>query len=388
LAGLPAVLFLLLTAFLSTVPTARANMAEQKPAWRAGEVGGEPGGGLKSIHILRETLLIDLRPLRAGRPALVEATYRVRNDGDERSLELVFVAAALAQKDAAGGWLWRGGRWVREAGAAPAAEAGVWLDGRPVPASGTAADELPKGWAPPTETPALDERGPKALPYHVEGGGAINFRVTLAPGEHTFRVSYEARPTAYSGTTSDAVDWQLGYVLAPAREWGSFGGLDAKVLFPEGWRVASAPAMSREGDALVASWDELPADALALTARTDQRAVSDAVTFWKALIVLGALFTVPAGLAGWRVGRALRERRRTVAWALPVSPLVAVLLWLLASLVGTIVAAPTAPDQAVFNSIGNYNAVVTFVLLLVGFSLHSVVTLAAAFVAHRRTKLN
>ena len=382
----PAAAFLLLCAvLLSAATAARANMAEPRPAWRAGEVGGEPGGGLKAVHILRETLLIDLRPLRSGRPARVEATYRLRNEGGERAFDLVFVAAALAPQDAAGGWVWRGSRWVREAGDG-AAEGGVWLDGQPVPASGIAAGELPKNWAPPSETPALDGRGAEALPYNVEGQGAISFRLTLPPGEHTVRVSYEARPTAYSGVTSNAVDWQLGYVLAPAREWGSFGGLDAKVLVPEGWRVASSPEMTREGDALVASWDALPADALAVTARTGQRTVPDPLVYWKALIVLGALFTLPAGFAGWKVGRRLGERRRTIAWALPVSPLVALLLCLLASLVATLLAAPTAPDQAVFNGVGNYNAVVTFVLILLGLALHSLVSLAGAFVAHRRAK--
>ena len=380
---------LFLTAFLSISSTARANMAERKPASRPGARVAEPdGGGLKQIHILRETLLIDLRPLRGGRPALVEATYRVRNDGEARDVDLVFVAAGLAPRGEAGGWVWRGGRWVREASAEAAAESGVWLDGRPVTASESSGEVFAKAWATPLETPGFAERGVGPLPYKAEGEGAsINFRLGLAPGEHEIRVRYEARPSAHSDVKSDAVYWQLGYVLAPAREWASFGGLDAKVLLPEGWLVASSPEMRREGNSLVASWDALPADSLAVTAQTDGRPVYDADLFWKSLIVLGALFTLPAGYVGWRAGRWLGARRRTWAWALLFSPALALLLCLLASFVATIVSAPTAPDQAAFNQIGNYNFLITFFLLLVGLILHFIVTLTTALVARGRTRM-
>lgn len=380
---------LFFTAFLSTSSTARANMALRRPASVAGAQVAEPdGSGLKSIHILRERLLLDLRPLREGRPALVEAAYRVRNDGEARDVELVFVAAGLAPRGEAGGWVWRRGHWVREASAEAAAESGVWLDGRPVPAAESSGEVFAKAWAAPLETPGFAERGVKALPYKAEGEGAsINFRLGLAPGEHEIRVRYEARPSAHSDVQSDAVYWQLGYVLSPAREWASFGGLDAKVLVPEGWRVAASPEMRREGDALVASWDALPADSLAVTAQTGGRAVYDPDRFWKGLIVLGALFTVPAGYAGWRAGRWLATRRRTWAWALVFSPVVALLLCLLASLVATVISAPTAPEQVAFNHIGNYNFLITAFLLLVGLVLHSVVTLTAALVARKRTKM-
>lgn len=381
------VFLLFFTAFISTASTARANMALREPESRPGARVAEPdGGGLKSIHILRETLLIDLRPLRAGRPALVEATYRVRNDGEARDVELVFVAAGLAPRGEAGGWAWRRGRWVREASAEAAPESGVWLDGRPVPASESSGEVFPKAWETPPETPGFAERGIKALPYKAEGeGDAINFRLPLAAGEHTVRVRYEARPSAHSDVQSDAVYWQLGYVLSPAREWASFGGLDAKVLVPEGWRAAASPEMRREGDALVASWDALPADSLAVTAQTDGRPVYNSGSFWMSLIILGALFGVFAGYAGWKVGRRLGAQGRTGGWALVYSPALALLFCLLASLVATLISAPTAPDQIAFNRIGGYDFLVTFFLLLVSFALHTVVMLTTALVARWRT---
>ncbi|HEV2861753.1 MAG TPA: hypothetical protein VGX48_12150 [Pyrinomonadaceae bacterium] len=364
-------------------------MALREPASRPGARVAEPdGGGLSRVHILREALLIDLRPLRVGRPALVDATYRVRNDGEARDVELVFVAAGLAPRGEAGGWVWRRRDWVREASVESKAESGVWLDGRPVPASESSGEVFAKAWETPPETPGFAERGGGPLPYKAEGEGAsINFRLSLAPGEHEIRVRYEARPSAYCDINSDAVYWQLGYVLAPAREWASFGGLDAKVLFPAGWRVASSPEMRREGDALVASWDALPADSLAVTAQTDGRTVYNSGTFWMALIILGALFSLFAGYAGWRVGRRLGAQGRTGVWALVFSPALALLLCLLASLVATIVSAPTAPDQIAFNRIGGYDFIVTFFLLLVSFALHSVVTLTTALVARWRTTL-
>lgn len=380
---------LFFAAFLSTSSTARANMAARQPESRPGARVAEPdGGGLKAIHILRETLLIDLRPLGARRPALVEATYRVRNDGDARDVDLVFVAAALAPRGESGGWVWRGSGWVREASASTQVESGVWLDGAPVAASESSAEIFPKAWEAPPETPGFADRGGKALPYKAEGEGAsINFRLALAAGEHTIRVRYEARPGAYSDTRSDAVYWQLGYVLAPAREWASFGGLDAKVLVPEGWRIASSPEMRRVGDSLVASWDALPADSLAVTAQTDGRTVYNSDTFWMSLIILGALFGVFAGYVGWKVGRRLGAQGRTGALALILSPALALLLCLLAYVVATAVSAPAAPDQVAFNHIGGYDVIITFFLLLVSFALHSVVTLTTALVARWRTTL-
>lgn len=383
------VVLLFFTAFISTAAAARANMALREPASRPGVRVAEPdGGGLNRVHILRETLLIDLRPLRAGRPALVEAAYKVRNDGEARDVELVFVAAGLAPRGEAGGWVWRRGRWVREASVGATTESGVWLDGRPVPASESSGEVFAKAWETPPETPGFPERGVEPLPYKAEGEGtAINFRLGLAPGEHEIRVRYEARPSAHSDIKSDAVYWQLGYVLSPAREWASFGGLDAKVLFPEGWRVAASPEMRREGDALVASWDALPADSLAVTVQTDGRTVYNSGTFWMALIILGVLYAVFAGYAGWKAGRWLVARRRTWAWALVFSPVFALLLCLLASLVATVVSAPTAPDQVAFNRIGGYDFILTFFLLFVSFALHSLVTLTTALVAWRRTTL-
>ncbi|MDT5296395.1 MAG: hypothetical protein QOJ76_3275, partial [Acidobacteriota bacterium] len=310
---------------VAAATTARANMAARLPESRPGDAPREPSGELKAMHIVRESLVIDMRPLKDRRPAVVEATYTVRNDSDTRDLELVFVAAAMQPGPAGAAWFWKGRDWVPDPQRRQN-EGGVWLDGQPIAALTDAnAGGLPEAWAPPARTPGL-EPGQGGLPYKVLSEGTLTFRVTLAPGEHIIRVRYEARPGAYADAGSHAVYWQLGYVLAPAREWASFGGLDAKVLLPVGWRAASSPEMRREGDALVAKWEEIPADALAITAQTNERTNDDTEAFWNDLIIQGVLFTALAVLAGWKLGGLLGRCGRSSAWGLFVSPLVAVLL--------------------------------------------------------------
>jgi hypothetical protein len=377
-AALAAVCLLLVVASA----TARANMAARQPESRTGDAAREPAGALKSVRIIRETLVIDLRPLAGRHPAVVEATYAVHNDAGEQGLDLVFVAASMRPGAA---WVWNGHEWVPGPGRA-GAEGGVWLDGRPVEARADGdAQGLPSAWEAPATTPGLMP-GQRPLPLKSEGRGTLSFRVTLPPGPHELRVRYEARPGAYADAMSDAVYWQLGYVLAPAREWAGFGGLDAKVLLPEGWRAASVPEMRREGDALVARWDALPADTLAVTAQTDESTVYDPVVFWKALLVTGLLFTAASAFAGWRLGRWLGGRGRTSAWGLLASPPVAVLLFALSYATATAVSAPRAPGQAAFNQIGNYDGIVTFLLFVVITFWHFLVAQVAAYAARRRTR--
>lgn len=364
---------------------ARANMAARQPEARPGDRLGEPSGALKSIHIEREKLLIDARPLADGRPAIVEATYRVRNDGGAQTVELIFVAAALAsEKD--GGWVWRGSKWVNDAKAPQLSESGVWLDGNQVEAVSVEADAkgLPENWQPPTATPPVEMSRDKTLPYEVTNSGTMIFRVTIDSGPHLFRVRYAARPSGFCTPGSSAINWQLGYVLAPAREWASFGELEAEVLLPRGWRAASAPEMKRNGDTLAAVWREIPADALALTVQTHERTTSDVEKYWLTIIVVGMLLAPLAGLSGWKLGGWLGRRRRTSAWALLLSPVAATIAVVVAANGAEFVAAPLAPNQAVFNEVGNYNGLITFPLLVLVFFASFIVMQVVTFIARRR----
>ena len=296
-------LLLALVLLVGTLAMPAVALADMGPPWLPGDVVGEPRGGTKAIAIVREDLAIDLRPLATGKAAQVTATYHVQNDGPAQSLGLVFLATSLANK-----------------GEAPPAE--VTLDGVAVPSAATTQEVLPDTWQPPETTPSLG--GGPDLYYETSSGHNHALAFALAPGAHAVRVTYPAVATAYSGD-SPVRYWQLGYVLAPARDWASFGGLDVKVDLPAGWSAATRPALARSGDALAGSFETVPADALAITT---QAPVPVSVNVLPAAWGGGALACV---LIGALVGRWLGHRRRSSLWALIPSLLVGV-AWLVVAL--------------------------------------------------------
>jgi len=288
-APLPLALAVALAGCLLAAPTALANMASPV---RPGDAVGEPAAGLEGVTIERERLLIDLQPLAGRQPALVEATYQVQNGGAARVLPLLFVADGLA---AGGG--------------------GVWLDDAPISAASSQEGlELPASWRPPTSTPDL---AGGRLSYATHRAGAIRFALTLPPGRHTIRVRYAADPTAHS-TQEPTIHWQLGYVLAPARRWAGFGGLDLEVRVPPGWRAVADPPLERRGETLVGSWPTLPADALGLTVQAPPPSAPP-IAITSALAGLALCL-----LLGWLTGAWLGRRRRSAALALPIALLLGV----------------------------------------------------------------
>lgn len=291
-------LLVLVTALLIWPLPVWSNMASPE---LPGSGSGEPGGGTKSLAIEHETLSIDLRPLLKGglsetARAIVAATYSVRNDGPAQNLNLFFVA-----------------------GSAVSDQVMVHLDGQPIAATLQQGRTVPESWQPPARTPGL--RGGQGKQYHVLAGTGYSFALTLAPGRHDIRVQYTAKPSAWSD--GPAILWQLGYVLAPAREWGSFGQLDVTVNVPPGWLAASEPGLSRDGDVLRGSFNGIPADTLALAAQVPVPEVANLTPF---ALIGGALATI---VLGWLVGRWLGRHRRGAAWALPLSLLLAI-AWVLA----------------------------------------------------------
>lgn len=270
---------------------ASANMASPV---QPGDVLGEPAGDLAGIAIEHEDLRIDLRPLAQGRPAVIDATYRIRNDGPGREVELVFVATSLT-----------------------AGVASVKLDGQPldfqanyVPAGRNPDTEIGAPWPPPSTTPGV--RGGRDLRYSATIRGQLLFTPTIEPGQHEIAVHYAAGATAYSGD-SPVRYWQLGYVLSPARRWASFGTLDVAVQLPTGWVAATAPALDRVDDELRGAFDGIPADALAITAQAPLP--PEGLPGW---LVIVALLGV-GGLLGWLGGGLLGRRGRGARWLLPIS---------------------------------------------------------------------
>lgn len=248
---------------------ASANMG---PPTIHGRVVAEPDG-MKGVRVLHESLVIDLRPVARGEFAQVEATYRFRNDGPARQLELLFAT-----------------------GANEIAGFTVTLDGTPVPSAPRDVGELPKSWQPPEHTPGFDGAPlnypiAKLFPREIK---TVGFTLAVSPGEHSITVTYRAQTT--KNVRSYPVGyWQFAYVLAPAKSWDGFGKLDVTVHVPEGWRSASEPALTRDGDTLRGTFDGLPADALALTI---QAPVGNG--FYITRVVLWCLFVaICVTLARW-----------------------------------------------------------------------------------------
>lgn len=280
-------IFLLSTFLVCFAPVpASANMANPV---QTGDPVGEPSGDLQAIAIAEENLRLDLRPLAADQPALIDATYQVRNSAGTTSTDLLFVAPALVDSGA-----------------------GVWLDGSALPFQRTRPAALPPSWQPPATTPGIAGAD---LPYQTPTAGALRFAIIVPPGVHQIRVHYSARATAYSDGSPTRY-WQIGYVLAPARQWASFGQLAVSVDLPPGWLAASRPALTRGGDDLTGAFDGIPADALALTIqspppRIEQRGPQIAVG--------GFLAAILVGLLG---GLTLRRAKRRTLWLLPIAVVV------------------------------------------------------------------
>lgn len=285
-----------------------ANMANPH---QPGDPLGEPYGGLEAVTIVHEQLAIDMRPLRSDSPALVDVTYRVRNDGPARTLDLQFVAASLA-----------------------AGEANVSLDDAPIPSQRTVAD-VPASWRPPATTPPIGSGQP--LSYETRKNQSLAFALSLDSGEHRIQVRYPAVASAVSGDSPTRY-WQLGYVLAPAREWAGFGGLDITVQLPAGWHAAATPALQRTGDTLSGSFLGVPADALALTTQAPAPAVTDLTPFaWLGGLIVSIVLGIVAG-------RWLGAHGHTAAWALPVSA-AAGIAWFVAALAAALSTSPTLAGQ-------------------------------------------
>jgi hypothetical protein len=282
-------------------------LANTAAPWRSGQSLGEPAG-LKSVRIDRETLTLDLRGLADGGPALIEATYHVYNTGAALTTDLVFIVGSQLGEGS-----------------------GVWLDGQEVPHERDAPHEKPSSWLPPRTTPGID--GGKPLHYSASGK-ALAFKVTLPTGAHQLRVKYDAKASSYSGS-SPSLYWQLGYVLAPARDWGGFSDLQVKVVLPTGWSATSEPPLDRAGDELVGTFQGIPADALALTVQAPPRTPAWLLSILSWTCALLALVAAPVLI--WRfsgaLGRKLAAARQTQGLLIVIG-LLAGLLWC-AILVGT-----------------------------------------------------
>jgi hypothetical protein len=261
-----------LLVLVALTATASANVAR---AVFPGTPAGEPNG-LRDIAIAREELVIDLHALADGPFGHVHATYHLVNRGAEQREPLVFVSGTHDER---------------------AAGITVQLDGHAVETMPQADQRsLSVAWHPPDTTPDFDG-GTRW--YGVDKPTLLGFVATIPAGEHTLEVDADVSP-ALDRRSGDVLVWQLAYVLAPARDWGGFGTLDLTVRIPDDWELAITPSI----DAGHATFDKLPADAIALTTRARVGTLHRALAIG---LPIGVIVAIVAGIAALI---ALGRRRR------------------------------------------------------------------------------
>jgi hypothetical protein len=235
---LPLALFWL--GFVSLGP-AVANFG---PRYGVGDVTGEPVG-IIDIEILSETLRIDLRPLLQKGRAQVKAVYELHNSKTTKNVELLFVS-----------------------GSPELLNLRVWLDDRLITPSVEKDQVLPASWQPPKHTPGFDKGEPI---YFNRSGSArpVAFDATVPTGLHVLKVEYSA-DLVINELGFPGIYNHFAYILAPAKSWSRFDGLDVSIDLPSGWRVACNLHLAREGDTLKGHFGEIPEDALTMTLQFEE----------------------------------------------------------------------------------------------------------------------
>lgn len=254
------------------IPAAWANLG---PPSYGGQVTAEPIG-IEDIEITRETLTLDLRPIAQKDLAQVEAVYHLQNEGDEKQLDLLFALGTLGTENFQ-----------------------VWLNDQVITSQPAPNAPFPPNWEVPEYTPGIDNQ-PLDYLRHSPPVTPMALTVTIPPRKQDLKVRYAAQ-TATHLLGKPTIYHQFAYVLAPAKAWSAFGGLDVTIYLPPKWQVATTPEFTRKGDVLTGQFTELPGDAIALTMQAPIGWAYYPVKYGsQGLLGLAWL----AGLVfGWRLGR-------------------------------------------------------------------------------------
>ncbi len=274
-----AFVFLLLVLRFCSPEDVLANSAAPT---HGGSLGAEPSG-LEQIYILRETLNVDLRKLAENddQTILVEAIYDVENTGAEKKLELIFAFGSSFT------------------------DFQILLDEREIDSQSLVYKYAPASWKTPEKTPWLDGND---FSYEVDSrsGKSQGFSLIMPAGKHRLKARYKAAPSYHAANPMKY--WQFTYILAPAREWAGFGGLDITINAPKDWTVVTTPNLERDGETLKGSFNQIPADALALTAKAPLPILYEPLDIFLQVLWGAAIFATPVFIAvfAWKRGYKLK----------------------------------------------------------------------------------
>jgi len=274
------VTFLLVLLSLTIPQASNANMAAPQPPWQEGELVGEPTGDFRNLGIVWEKLNFDLRPLNNLEESTVTAIYQIRNDGEEIPVELLFVSPGIKTGN-------------------------VTIDGKKIAAETIKNPKLPSTWQPPSQVPTS---GGGSIQYFVNksSNSSLKFKPTIPQGEHQIQVKYVVEPSSYD--TSTYKDYQIVYILAPAKNWAFFKRLDVEIKIPSNWKVATSLPMKPTGNILKATFDKIPADNLAISTRPHLPwYVMPIIQLTPVGFYIGGL--IAAGLIGKATNRRTREEK-------------------------------------------------------------------------------
>ncbi|MEM6753084.1 MAG: hypothetical protein AAF630_08965, partial [Cyanobacteria bacterium P01_C01_bin.38] len=123
-------------------------------------------------------------------------------------------------------------------------------------------EELPPSWRSPLRVPTAN--GESIRYFGADSSNtALKFKPTIGKGEHQIQVKYVVEPSSYKYSTYR--DYQVVYILSPAKDWAFFKRLEIEVKIPEKWKVATSLPMKRTGNILKATFNKIPADNLSIS---------------------------------------------------------------------------------------------------------------------------
>lgn len=230
-----------------------AVLPNAAPPFRPGDQLGELWGNLEPLEIVEETLAIDLRPLEVGKEAKITATYSIQNRGPSESVELLFIAPnAFSDRTSE-------------------TVATVTLDDAPISYQMVREFPVPEEWQVPSQVPAafpFPDRPDQMLSYNsydFRGETGFKFVAEFPEAPSRLQVAYDMIPSTHQSGRF-YWDYQIVYILAPAKAWKDFGTLNVTVNYPPDWHISTTlPMTETEPGLLTAQFDGIPANYLAVT---------------------------------------------------------------------------------------------------------------------------